>query len=431
MLILLGLIIVGLATAVLLGLGQAASLRRTSRDGVLGGLGGSAALVAGIAVVVGVALFAVVGVIGIRGDSGTPEGSAGGPGTGPTTTATVPDAERASRTTAPDRPDDEEEAAQPTPAAPAGAALGPVVRLTVGKDGDREASFPVTYEAAERLTPATVLRVRVAGFRPFAEGRAEQCVTAARRECSNSIPVQFGEEGAAFFEYLVSDGFAVAARQGRCRAGAAPCSVVVTARDAPERAEIQTVFHDTLPPPGRIRVTPRNLLVDGDTVTVEVEDFPPGAGVRAMLCVPPDATGAERCGPPGPTAPITVGSDGTGRTELVIRTGAVGSERLPCRRGHPCGVSVASETVFARASVVPITFAAPPGTAYDATRLASGLGVAALFVALALWLVRRTDWSPVGEAAAPEIDDVEYADLDAIIAALPPEPDEEELANRA
>ena len=36
----------------------------------------------------------------------------------------------------------------------------------------------------------------------------------------------------------------------------------------------------------------------------------------------------------------------------------------------------------------------------------------------------RADWSAVGEAAAPEIDDAEYADLDAIIAALPPEEDE-------
>ena len=41
-----------------------------------------------------------------------------------------------------------------------------------------------------------------------------------------------------------------------------------------------------------------------------------------------------------------------------------------------------------------------------------------------LWLIKRTDWSAVGEAAAPEIDDAEYADLDAIIAALPPEEDE-------
>jgi hypothetical protein len=73
---------------------------------------------------------------------------------------------------------------------------------------------------------------------------------------------------------------------------------------------------------------------------------------------------------------------------------------------------------------VPISFAAPPGSEYDANRLAAGLGLALLLVAIAAGLIRRTDWSAVGEAAAPEIDDAEYADLDAIIAALPPEPEE-------
>ncbi len=51
-----------------------------------------------------------------------------------------------------------------------------------------------------------------------------------------------------------------------------------------------------------------------------------------------------------------------------------------------------------------------------------------MLLLVAIWLVRRTDWRPVGEAAAPEIDDAEYADLDSIIAALPPEEDDDELA---
>ena len=80
--------------------------------------------------------------------------------------------------------------------------------------------------------------------------------------------------------------------------------------------------------------------------------------------------------------------------------------------------------MFARAPVVPISFAAPPGATYDSTRLVIGLGFALLLLAIAAALLRRTDWSPVGEAAAPEIDDAEYADLDAIIAALPTVEDE-------
>lgn len=149
----------------------------------------------------------------------------------------------------------------------------------------------------------------------------------------------------------------------------------------------------------------------------------PGAEVAAMLCAAPAATG-ERCGAPGPSAPFVVGADGTGHTQLLVEPSRVGVEGVRCARGGECGISVASEDVFARAPVVPISFAPPPGAAYDPTRLVLGLGAAALLVAIAAWMILRTDWSPVGEAAAPEIDTADYADLDAIIAALPPEEDE-------
>ena len=102
----------------------------------------------------------------------------------------------------------------------------------------------------------------------------------------------------------------------------------------------------------------------------------------------------------------------------------MGTDGAPCFRGDDCGVSVVSETVFARAPVARISFAAPPGASYDTMRLLIGLGLALLLLVVAAVLLRRTDWSPIGEAAAPEIDDAEYADLDAIIAALPPIEDE-------
>ena len=80
--------------------------------------------------------------------------------------------------------------------------------------------------------------------------------------------------------------------------------------------------------------------------------------------------------------------------------------------------------------LTPISFADPPGAAYDPGRLALGLALAALLLAVAGGLILRSDWSAVGEAAAPEIDDVDYADLDAIIAALPPEEDDELVPSR-
>ena len=238
--------------------------------------------------------------------------------------------------------------------------------------------------------------------------------------------MQFDEDGVARFQYLVNDEFLDSGRlPGACRVDTPPCTVVVHALEGNARAKIQTVFVDAVPRPGRIAVTPsRGLSLDGETVTVEVGGYPPGSGCTAMLCAAPDAIG-PRCGEPGPTARLRVGSDGSGRTRLVIEPGAVGTKGVSCFRGDDCGVSVASETVFARAPVVPISFAAPPGSDYDPNRLAVGLGLAALLlVAIAAGLIRRTDWSAVGEAAAPEIDDAEYADLDAIIAALPPEEDD-------
>ena len=56
-------------------------------------------------------------------------------------------------------------------------------------------------------------------------------------------------------------------------------------------------------------------------------------------------------------------------------------------------------------------------------RLSFGLGIAFVLIGLCAWLIVRTDWSEVGEAKALQIDNAEYADLDAIIAALPPEPE--------
>ena len=59
-----------------------------------------------------------------------------------------------------------------------------------------------------------------------------------------------------------------------------------------------------------------------------------------------------------------------------------------------------------------------PRANYDPVRLPVGLGAAVVSLSTAAMLVRRTDWSAVGEAAAPQIDDAVYADLDAIVAAL-------------
>ena len=288
-----------------------------------------------------------------------------------------------------------------------------------------DTAFPAAYPIADRLPPNGVVAVHVSGFDAYARAIAEQCLTGAFRSCANQISVQFDEDGEAQFQYLIDDDFYPSvAPAGGCRANAGRCTIVVRSVDGNARSEIQTIFLDSVAPPGRIEVAPSSgLSLDGEMVVVRVRDFPPGVNVQAMLCAVPSATG-DRCGAPGAVGAIEVGPDGTGETHLFIAPGIVGADRARCFRGDRCGVSVFSESVFARAAVVPISFEGPIGARYSTARLMLWLGLALLFIAIAAVLLRRTDWSAVGEAAAPEIDDAVYADLDAIIASLPPDVDE-------
>ena len=272
-----------------------------------------------------------------------------------------------------------------------------------------------------------MLQIRARGFVPFARAVAEQCAPRDPIRCANRIPVQFDAAGQAQFQYLVTDAFlAPEPVPGGCRAGA-PCSIAVRALQGRDRGSIETVFVDAVPPPGLIEVTPaRDLSLDGQVVTVVVHDYPPGARVAAMLCGAPDAIGARVVDP------------GRSRVSWSVRTDPA-ERRCGSRRvgsGRSVSDASAGTTAVCRSrptSCSPAPRSCPsrsplrPARAYDATRLGVGLGVAFLLLLLASVLLRRTDWSAVGEAAAPEIDDADYADLDAIIAALPPEAEETEL----
>ncbi len=70
-----------------------------------------------------------------------------------------------------------------------------------------------------------------------------------------------------------------------------------------------------------------------------------------------------------------------------------------------------------RASAVPITFAGRAGPDYETGRLATGLGIALALVALATGIAVTGEWRPPQEASTPAMDDAEYADLDAMVAA--------------
>jgi hypothetical protein len=398
----------------LAGFGPITDERRADRDGLLGAVGPAVGLLAGI----GIIALAVVGSVVLGGVPSGEEGDrdgddrAGAPAVVATTTTNA----ESTATTLPRRR-----------AAPAVPGLGPKVAI----DGDRGESFPELYDVVDNLERATVLQVTAHGFESFERGIAEQCAPALSPQCFNQIPVQFDEDGVARIQFLATlDFLSGSPPAGRCRAGTAPCMFVVRSIEGDRSGQLQTVFGMAAPPPGRVTVTKADgLSLDGETVTVTVRNYPPGARVRAMLCAAPEAT-LDRCGRPGPQAPLVVGRDGTGSTELRIEPGPVGAVQASCTRGSDCGIAVASRHVFSRAPVVPISFAGRGGATYDPTRLALGLAIAALLIGIAAWLILRTDWSAVGEAAAPEIDDAEYADLDAIIAALPPEEEDELVTTR-
>jgi len=407
------LVLVVLSALGFAGLGPLTDERRADRDGLLGAIGPAIGLLAGVGLIA-LAFIATFLFMGI--DSGDDAGTTDATDVG----APAAVAPSTTTTTTPSTPTVRPSANRPV------SDLGP--QVTIGVD-DRE-GFPDAYSVADGLRRNSVLRITAHGFEPFERGIAEQCAPTLTPRCFNQIPVQFDEDGVARFQYLVTLGFLQGSPPaGRCGVGTAACVVVVRSVESDRRGQIQTLFGVTAPPPGLVTVSRSDgLSLDGETVTVTVRDYPPGATVQAALCAAPGTF--DRCGRPGPQAPLVVGPDGTGSTKLRIEPGSVGAASASCTRGSDCGIAVASRDVFTRAPVVPISFAGRAGAAYDPSRLALGLGIAAVLIAIAAWLILRTDWSPVGEAAAPEIDDAEYADLDAIIAALPPEEEDELVPGR-
>lgn len=307
-----------------------------------------------------------------------------------------------------------------------GAAVVPVEATTaiaVATRAHADTAIAVT-PLVDGLSSPAVLRIHVAGFDPFQRATAHQCQgDATGVACGNRLPVQFDEHGSAEFQYLVRADAATPEGDSRCGVDDPPCLVTITSLDRRQRAEIQTVFAGRLPPEGSAEVEPREGLADGERVVVEITGLPAGRRLTVTTCAAPGTLDRRHCGRPAPTAEAVVGADGSARTELTVTRGPVGARHLPCDDDHACAVVVLGDRADVRVAPVRITFGALPGAAYDPTRLGVGLALAVLFAGLTTWIVRRTDWSPIGEAAAPEIDQAVYADLDAIVAALPPDQD--------
>lgn len=288
-------------------------------------------------------------------------------------------------------------------------------------------------QVVDSLPPAAVLRVRVVGFDAYQRATARQCRTVGgRTDCGNLLPVQFGADGTAEFQYVVRADFAPGGPDGdpagTCGLGDPVCLVVVTSLDTRHRAELQTLFGAAMKRPGTATVTPAGPYEEGQVVTVHVEGLPPGTTAQVTTCAAPTVSDPGRCGAPAPVATLVTGPDGTGDAQLTVTRGPVGTRQLPCDHDHACALVVVTEAAGVRVPAVGLQFAALPGAVYDRVRLTMGLLVAAVLLSGAAILIRGTDWAPVGEAAAPEIDEAVLADLDAIIAALGPESEDRPVA---
>jgi hypothetical protein len=272
---------------------------------------------------------------------------------------------------------------------------------------------PDTYvdvtRGVDRLARDAVLAIEARGFLADTSGTVQQCETGVKPECGNALRIRIDDRGDGSFQYLVHQ-----PAPERCRSDRPRCFVRVRTGD---RSGTTTVlFVDAMPSLGTLTVDPRSQLHDGDVVDVTAAGFPAGAIVTGRFCAPPHREGDVGCAPVGPQATATIGEDGGASLRIEVRSGRVGSDRLPCDRRSPCAISVAGEALAAHAPVAVVSFADPPGADYDAGRLIGGLALTLLLLLSAWLLVRRTDWAPVGEMAAPEIDASEYADLDAMVA---------------
>ena len=374
---------------------RTASTRRDHprRSAVLGGIGPLVAFggVALVIVLLGVAAMTLIGIGG--GEDVNAESRHAAP-TDPTSSTTGSTTTTASSTAAPVvvRPLDQVQIE------------GPEVSLDAL---DRKA-FARESVVVDRLARRSVLRITARSFAPNATGLIEQCTL---NSCANAFPVLFDEVGMARLQYLVRDNIVAAdGAVSTCRADEPPC--VVRLRTELDTAFLTTIFRDTAPAPRRVTVvSTARALVDETTVTVMARGFTPGRRVHATLCAAPDTAGTKRCGAPGPVAPFTIGADGTGSTSIVIRGRHVGTDRTACGRDVPCGIVVKEEISAVPAPVVLVRFSDGPSARYEATRLAIGLALGGLLLAIAFLLVRRTDWRKPTEADTPELDDAVLADF--------------------
>ena len=183
------------------------------------------------------------------------------------------------------------------------------VRLRAEPAGEPRLDIPTI----DRLDDGDVLTIAVTGGVRFARGVVRQCTATAVgfENCTNSFPVQFGDDGDATFQYRLRD-------PGGCD-GTTACVVVVGDRDGVRLAEVATVFGGTAPPSPTVVLSPSGPLEPGQRVRVDISSLPAGARTSAAFC-------GSSCGPA--TAAV---ADAAGTATITVVVG---------ERCRDCGVVV-------------------------------------------------------------------------------------------
>jgi hypothetical protein len=372
--VLLLVLLIVVAVAAVAAAGSAAGSRpdRAERS-LLGGTGPPLILlIGGLGAVV---LLAALGlIVGVRG--------------GPSPHDESPAAARPTVAAEPAKPEPPSVPAEKTPAAPMSPPHGAGPEVTIVAGG--------TSAVIDRLPDRAVLVVNARGFKPGTGVIAHCRVTPEEGEdCRNGFPVEFGGEGNARVQYLVSGELADGQQ---CGAGVRPCLLLVTGPDGESQGRAFTVFGEPAPPPGKVVADPPGRLADGDVVTLTGTGFPPDTRVLAAQCSGDVDLSPGEC---RPEESARTGSSGTVVLRLKIRTGEV--EGVVCERREPCSIRVTADAPVAPVTL-PVAFSAGPSARYDAVRVAGGLVLAALLLALGWHLLRTTDWGEPASASTPEMD---------------------------
>lgn len=254
----------------------------------------------------------------------------------------------------------------------------PAIRLVATPEGRLPQVPPLVGNVAD----GTVLVVGVAGLDPASRMSVHQCPSGSHMPggCRAGLPVSADENGSAVVLVDLEDRFEVAGAAPVDCADDAGCSIVVFGST---RLEVITVFGRPAPPPIRIEASPARVA-PGGTVVATATGVPAGASTSFVVCRPAGGGEAD-CGDPVPAGR----TDGAGQATAQVTVGAG-----RCPRGASCAIAVVIDDGGPRA-FANVVLIGRSGAAYEDGRLRAGLGAAAILALVALWLLRRTDWTPV------------------------------------